>query len=189
MPNEKGIWTPEEAQTGHLFSYRLAQFIAGIIPSLSHNILDFGCGPGAYLRYLTDIGHSACVGIEGTDMKEDFEYVDIFVHDLTIEFDITKRGHVICLEVAEHIPEQYTDKLIKNIVKHVKKNHFLIMSWAVPGQGGLGHVNCQSNEWVIERMYKEGFIHEPQLSSNARSVVESHLAYFKNTILIFRRND
>jgi SAM-dependent methyltransferase len=189
MPTETGIFTPEEAKAGHLFSYRLAQLM-GEIFSKKMPVIDMGCGPGSYLRYLQDIGFFSTIGIEGTK-EQDFEVDDstIYIADLTTPYKSheTSKGNVICLEVGEHIPELYTEIFLDNICQAVKPGQFLFMSWAVPGQDGTGHVNCQPNQWVKDQLFYRGFVFSESLTELAREVVENHLAYFKETVLIFSK--
>jgi len=187
MPNEKGIWSKEEAlePEQHLFSYRLAQFIAKKLKDKRYEkVFDMGCGLGSYVKYLQDVGFVLAQGVEGSDLKENSE-TQIKVQDLTEPFYLGV-GNVICLEVAEHIPSQFTYQFIKNICNHVDKNCFLFLSWAVEGQEGHGHINCKNNDWVISAIEREGFKFQNELTKQARAVVESHLAYFKETILIFK---
>ena len=46
----------------------------------------------------------------------------------------------ICLEVAEHLPAQAAELLVKSLTMHADK---IIFSAACPGQEGQGHINCQ----------------------------------------------
>jgi cyclopropane fatty-acyl-phospholipid synthase-like methyltransferase len=190
MATETGVWSQEEANTGHLFSYRLAQYIGKILRNnKSLPVFDFGCGTGAYVRYLKDIGFRNVTGVEGRSLINfEISEEEVFIQDLTTDFDLIARGHVICLEVAEHIPSEYTSAFIENITKHVDKNCFLILSWAVPGQDGYGHVNCKQNEEVIRELYFHGFELNQVKTAEAREVIEGPYAYFKETILIFQRS-
>lgn len=188
MPTETGIFTPEEAATGHLFSYRLAQFIGKLLPK-DKPVLDIGCGPGSYMRYLLDIGFNEVMGIEGTE-EQNFEVPKdkIVIADITIAPPIPfYKFNIVCLEVGEHIPAEQSDKFFEYIRINCALRGYVVMSWAIPGQDGTGHVNCQPNEWVIKKMREKGFdvLANPTLS--ARDVVEPHLAYFKQSILIFQK--
>lgn len=188
MPTETGIWSKEEASDGHLFSYKLAKFIGDLFEKKETPVIDMGCGPGEYVKYLYDRGFTKLLGVEGTELDEhkDFKPPLFLIQDLTMPFSVPSRfGNVICLEVGEHIPAEHTEQLIKNLVRHVLPGHYLVMSWAVPGQEGLGHVNCMTNEAVVDMMLKAGMIHCPPITKDARAVVENHVAYFRETILVF----
>jgi hypothetical protein len=62
---------------------------------------------------------------------------------------------IISLEVAEHIPEKYEAVYLDNIFRHAKEG--IILSWAVPGQGGLSHINNKPIEYVCVRARNNNF--------------------------------
>ena len=63
----------------------------------------------------------------------------------------------------------------------------VILSWAVPGQTGYGHVNEQPNGYVIEQMRARGFAHDSALSSELRQAVQQH-GWLRNTLAAFSRD-
>jgi hypothetical protein len=183
MPLQTGIWTKEEAvDDNHIFDYKLAQWMGQYFDK-KHPLIDLGCGPGTYLRYFHDVGFEHLKGIEGTELN--FEIGVVKVADLTRPFTLEKKGNIICLEVAEHIPEEFMDKFLHNVVNHLDGT--LILSWAIPGQGGLGHVNCRHNIWVIDEMQKRGLVFNLQDSLKARAMVSNHARWFRDTLLVFQK--
>lgn len=182
MPTKTGIFTQDEANTGHLFSYRLAQYIGKKLhkPKV---IFDMGCGIGSYCRYLKDIGFTNVVGIEGANY-ENLEFKPIIVKDLTEAFDLGK-GNVMSIEVGEHIPKEFEQTFINNVVAHC--DEYLFLSWAHEGQQGYGHVNCRPDWWVIEQITKRGFIHVEELTIEIRSVIEGPYAYLKENLFVFKK--
>lgn len=185
MPTQTGIWNQQEADTGHIFSYKLAKWIAGYFPK-DEPVFDLGCGKGTYLSYLNDVGFSDLTGVEGTALS-DFEHSNIKVKDLARPVNLGKQGNVICLEVAEHIPAQFEADVIDNMVRHIGEGQRLVMSWAIPGQDGHGHVNCRDNIWVVDQFYRRGLRLQLEETMQARAITENHCSWFKNTILVFRR--
>lgn len=183
MPLETGIWTPEEAETGHVFDYRLAQWLGQYFPK-DQPLIDMGCGPATYLRYFHDIGFQDLYGVEGTDIAGS-EFSRVKVQDLTKHFDIEQRGNVMCLEVAEHIPSDFTEMFLNNIERHL--NGKLLLSWGIPGQDGLGHVNCLHNIAVIDLLKKRNIQLNVEDSLIARAMVSNHAHWLRNTIMIFER--
>lgn len=184
MPTETGIYTLEEATHGHDFSYRLAQYIGEYLPK-NEPVIDAGCGPATYLRYLHDIGFKKLIGIEGT--KQNFEFGNILQWDLTEKTKYLSPGNVICLEVGEHIPGQFIHTFIDNIASYVSTGGKLILSWAIPGQDGIGHVSCMHNISVVNEFQTRGFTLLMQDSLNARYIIENRLSYFRNTLMIFQK--
>ena len=53
---------------------------------------------------------------------------------------------VMSLEVGEHIPRQFEHTFISNIVNHATTG--IVLSWAVVGQRGTGHINTRSNAHI-----------------------------------------
>ena len=58
------------------------------------------------------------------------------------------------IEVGEHIPKEYEETFIDNIVKSAKK--MIVLTWAAPGQGGEGHVNNQTPEYIANEIERRG---------------------------------
>jgi tryptophanyl-tRNA synthetase len=88
---------------------------------------------------------------------------------------------VLSLEVGEHIPKEYESVFIDNVCSHT--NNLLIISWAVVGQGGDGHINCQNNEYVINQIESRGLLYNPLKSKELRE--SATIGWFKNTIMVF----
>lgn len=189
MPSQTGIWNQQEANDYHSFDYRLARFLAHNLPK-NQFLYDMGCGLGTYLEYFKSVGFQYLVGFEGEKLNN-FEIDGIHVADLTlpIQYSITDGvvGSVICLEVAEHIPPEDTNYFLNNITPFVSQGGSLVMSWAVPGQEGIGHVNCRDNFSVIAEMINRGFEFDVERSLAARNNVSNHCAWFRNTIMWFKK--
>lgn len=186
MPNEKnGVWNQEEANQHHAFDYFLAKWI-GTYLNKTEPLIDMGCGLGQYLKYFSDIGFKNLRGIEGARLSN-FEHHNIYVHDLSKPQDLGFLGNVLCLEVGEHIPEEGLEAFLNNIVAPIQKGQRIILSWAVPGQEGIGHVSCRDNLWVIGQMAERGLELLTVDTQTARAAVSNHCAYFRETLMIFKR--
>ena len=182
MPNETGYWNEEEAKNNHDFSEALAEWLGWYFHK-KENVVDFGCGNGKYVSYLQDKGFNI-IGIEGANtVTETNQFIE---QDLTSAFWF-ECDNGICLEVGEHIPAEYVKQFIDNITGNVKNT--IVLSWALPGQEGYHHVNCKSNEWVINEMEQRGFKYLQDDSDLARDIVEDRFQYFKNTIMIFQSKE
>lgn len=185
MPTATGIWEQHEANQYHIFDYYLGKWIGQYLPK-DEQVIDFGCGIATLLKYLHDIGFTKILGVEGTHLTN-FEYGGIEVKDLTKPFDLELSGNVICLEVSEHIMAEHTDIFIENITRPLQVGNTIILSWGIVGQDGIGHVNCQHNIWVIDRMKKEGLELQVEDSLSARSVIGDHTSWFRNTLMVFKK--
>lgn len=178
------IWNLDDAKNQHQTSEKLAGALSHILP-VDTPVIDFGCGRGTYLKHLSNEGFE-CYGYEGTPNINDIsDFKGIQPCDLSKPFEIDHKGSVMCLEVAEHIPKEYESILLHNIATPVKE--WFIISWAVKGQGGFGHVNEQNADYVIKTIEKLGFKHQPETSSRLRMAGGSDLWWFKKSIYVFKR--
>lgn len=183
---ETGIWSQEEANTGHAFSYRLAEYLATLFSKYKY-VIDIGCGKATYMKYFRDLGFNNVVGIEGSELK-DFEDHNVVIKDLSEPVDIGCMGNVMCIEVGEHIPAKYEDTFINTLSRHVKPGCLLVVSWAHEGQDGYGHVNCRPSWWVQQKIEARGFVLQSDLTERARFVCEGHVAYLKENLFIFKKS-
>lgn len=181
----KGIFTEEQAKTEHQHSPRLAKALRGILdPKLP--VSDFGCGRGEYIRHLKNFGQTV-MGYEGTLSLFDAA-VPVLTYDIShpmAEGDI--KGHVLCLEVIEHIEKSREKTVIENLKQSVSDDGLLIISWAVEGQGGCGHINERNPDYVIPRIEKEGFKLNASLTDELRREAGADLWWFKKSIYVFQK--
>jgi SAM-dependent methyltransferase len=107
------------------------------------SLLDIGCGTGTWLRAALDLGVSNVFGIDGVRVAQEHLHVakeTIGYLDLAKPFNLGRQFDVaLCLEVAEHLPEESSDGLISSITNH---SDSILFSAACPGQPGQHHVNC-----------------------------------------------
>jgi len=171
----------------HTCSFALCDWIADYLKDQKDKqIYDFGCGIGQYCNRLSKAGFTKLMGFEGSAHTHN-EFDNIKQQDLTVPFILSEKGNVIFLEVAEHIPAQFEDLMLTNVTGACDDK--LIMSWAVRGQPGNGHVNCLNNDEAIAKVTAKGFVYLPNETISARSkILDSDLCpWFKNTTLIFKK--
>lgn len=176
-----GYWSADFAHNHHVFCPELAYIISD---ELEQKIVvnDFGAGLGHYCQYLTERGFR-CNAFDGDpSLKAVFP---ITAQDLTQPFVVLEKGNSLCLEVGEHIPANYTHELVANLVENT--SNYLILSWAVPGQAGVGHVNCLTNKQVIEMMVGEGFQFDKWFTKYLQSQPYPSAPWFKNTLMAFHK--
>ena len=185
-----GYWNGETAHLHHVHCKELSKWICEFLKknwSANLPILDFGMGLGNYLKDLKDNGFNKLYGFEGNIPKKAVFLDNVYEEDFTKPIYFTYEGVVISLEVGEHIPKKGMNVYLDNITKHCSK--YLITSWAVRGQPGFGHVNCLDNHEIIPLIEKRGFTYLKEESESARNVIKDNTWWFKNTILIFKKND
>jgi hypothetical protein len=88
------------------------------------------------------------------------------------------------LEVGEHLPQEFEDVFIQNL--HNNNKYGMVISWAIKGQGGHGHVNEQDNDYIKSKICNLGYINDIETENNFRA--NSRLKWFRNTVMVFRKN-
>jgi hypothetical protein len=142
-------------------------------------IIDIGCGHNFYASILNYCGYKA-IGIDTTDLGSKY----FKKGDVTKPIKIKGNHNVISFEVGEHIPKDYEQIFINNLCKHSKK--YIILSWAVLGQGGDGHVNCQNNDYIINEMFNRNYTLNLEYTNSLREKI--NLFWFRDTLMVFEKN-
>jgi hypothetical protein len=147
--------------------------------------MDFGCATGYFLKYISERTQGLeLIGVEPhASSHSNLEYKNILDYNLGAPFDLNKKGTVMCIEVLEHIPAEFEDAAIDNIVRHCDK--YLFISWAYRGQGGWGHFNEKNINEVVSIFEKKGFAVLKEESIKAR--MASTVSWIKNNFVIFER--
>lgn len=112
-----------------------------------NSVLDIGSGRGYAAAYFHRQGLRvlAVDGFEENCVRSVFPAIQ---HDLTQGPIRTRVDLVHCQEVVEHISEQYLDNLLDSLCC----GRFILMTNALPGQGGYHHVNEQPTEYWINHL-------------------------------------
>ena len=179
MIHERGYWTDHAETNTHMFDEDLCKEIIRQFPGF--DFVDIGCGDGSYTKHLLNAGNN-CKGYDGSPLTPELTDGLCKIKDFSKPVSIGKYDVVLCLEVGEHIPEKYEQIFIDNIVKASKK--FIILSWAIEGQPGTGHVNCKNNGYIINEMSKRGLEYIPELSAALR--LASKFPWFRDTLMVFQ---
>lgn len=146
-------------------------------------IVDFGCGTGSYVKFFKNTGF-VIDGYDGNPNTVELSNGECSVLDLTTDFELGKTFNcVLSLEVGEHVPKEYEQLYINNLVKY--SNEYVIISWGVPGQGGYGHVNCQTNEYIKDEFKKRGYESMDLIEDAIRRSAEA--SWFANTLMVFKK--
>jgi SAM-dependent methyltransferase len=132
------------------------------------SIVDVGCGPGAWLRVCRELGVSDILGIDGQTLDTSVLQipVDRFLpadlasltpaglraQSLLVQrrFDL-----VLCLEVAEHLPEASAQSFIQTLCS---LGPVILFSAALPNQGGTAHINEQLASYWASLFSRQGFV-------------------------------
>ena len=143
---------------GSLSSARIViPLLLELLPVRPNNILDVGCGVGAWLSIWKEYG-CAVQGVDG-------DYIENA--QLLIQEEEFRRGNlkerfspdarfdlVQCLEVAEHLPGSSASELVGSLCEC---SDLVVFSAAAPGQGGENHVNEQPYSYWRDLFEENGY--------------------------------
>lgn len=122
------------------------------------SVIDFGCGSADLLAAFEKRGIEV-LGIDGS--RANFRHLKINKNNFLL-FDIRKAYKskkkydlCFCLEVAEHIEEEYSDILIKSLAS---SSSSIIFSAEPAAESGVRHINLKPYEWWVSKFDKEKFI-------------------------------
>ncbi|MCX4824582.1 class I SAM-dependent methyltransferase [Streptomyces sp. NBC_01142] len=161
-----GLAQDEEIYSGDFYSDIEEGILSSarvIVPMVSkiaapESVLDLGCGTGAWLAEFARHGTGRISGFDGPWV--DVERLHIPRERFTA-LDISDLGQppashdlAVCLEVAEHLPDSSSEQLVSYLTAAAPT---ILFSAAVPGQGGVGHVNEQWLDYWAEKFTRRGY--------------------------------
>jgi SAM-dependent methyltransferase len=135
---------------------------AGVVPRLLHlasvgSVVDFGCGTGGWLAVFLAHGVADVLGLDGPWVRLDQLRIapERFRRaDLAQPIALGRRFDcALALEVAEHLPPDRADGFVADLLAAAP---LILFSAAIPGQGGVEHVNEQWPGWWAERFAAHG---------------------------------
>ena len=101
-------------------------------------VVDVGCGEGWWGAAFADLGCDV-LGLDGDYVEN--RAIPFQPADLTRTVNLGQRFDLaVCLEVAEHLPRKRAAGLVADLTNLADA---VLFSAAIPGQGGVGHVNEQ----------------------------------------------
>ena len=174
----------------HLKHVHNDSVIAGSLLAQYYNIksaYDFGCGIGSFLQGIK--AHKIRVtGFEISNHSK--KYIDksikrniktgVNIFDLK---GLQNRNLSICLEVAEHIDPENSEKLVKLLCDSTNK--YIIFSAAPAEQDGLGHINCHDKQYWIDLFKKHDWNYDELRTNNLLNLWHFLPEYYLNNIMVF----
>jgi SAM-dependent methyltransferase len=122
------------------------------------SIVDIGCGTGTWLSVAKEFGVEEILGVDGVNLDQEelkIPRTNFINANLSQKFNLNKNFDLlICLEVAEHLPESSSNILIDTLTNH---SDFILFSAAIPSQGGQNHINEQWPEYWSDRFSAKGY--------------------------------
>jgi cyclopropane fatty-acyl-phospholipid synthase-like methyltransferase len=178
MIHDHGYWL-DNSNDGHVFDQSLATALLTVFAG--RTVVDIGCGKGDYVKVFRGKG-IVCDGYDGNPLTPTFDPL-LKVCDFSKLTDIGLYDWVLSLEVGEHIPKEYEQAYIENV--HKSNRLGIVLSWAIEGQIGRGHVNCRNNDYIKD-IFK-GLGYENDLDSENRLRSLATLPWLPKTLMVFRK--
>lgn len=159
------------------------------IISETKSAVDVGCGVGTWLFVLKEKGTKDILGIDGDWVNIDhlvIPSISFMQYDLNKEINLNKRYDLaISLEVAEHLLPQSAKGFVTSLTNMAD---FVLFSAAIPGQGGINHINEQWPDYWIDLFKEYGYV---GLDIIRRQIWNDKLipVIYKQNILLFVKKD
>ncbi len=137
-----------------------ARHIAGVLfgEFAPRRLIDLGCGCGVYSDAFRRLGADV-VAVDAVTPPPEFSFPGpIEIRDLTEPFENVWGDFdmALCLEVAEHIPEESVEAFLANICRF---SSLLLFSAAPPFQGGEHHVNERPKRYWRGKLGAHGLLY------------------------------
>ncbi len=186
-----GCYSPDYFNSIGGLSRGSAAVVAPMVMELlqPRSVVDVGCGTGAWAAAFKSAGAAEVLGIDGNycDRSQlEIETSEFLAADLTKPIRLDRSFDLAtCLEVAEHLDQQYASPLVTSLTGLAPA---VLFSAAIPNQGGEHHVNEQwPSYWVNE------FAQHDYLSTDPfRRRLWKHKSvawwYAQNLLLFIRRD-
>ena len=176
----------QNAHFNHMFDYKLAESMVTIMKQNNiASITDMGCGTGHYVKFFEE----SQIKSQGFDGNPDTQKYDVSEGLCVGPVDITEKKFwevtdaAMSLEVAEHIPAEYEQAFISNLVNSAR--HLIFLSWGVPGQPGDFHVNGQLEADVIQKMMERGWEKNEALTQKIKN--DAEFEHLRRNTQVFNR--
>ncbi len=174
---------------GHDKYVKSAELIAGVLHSQlkPKRLVDLGAGCGVYADAFARRGVEV-LAIDGVVAPAEHSYpIKTEVRDLTVPFENVWGDFdiAICLEVAEHIPEEFSDAFLDNVLRFSDR---LIMSAAQPDQPGHHHVNLKPKRYWVAKLAAKGWAYNRKMTGNllgAMSMAELPYRWMVDPISVY----
>lgn len=152
---DKAFYENRRRQTLHT-----AQAVLGVVSEVlvPASVADIGCGTGTFLTAALAGGAVRAIGLEGSWVsgeQVDNQAIDFRNRDLEQRFTLGERVDLaISLEVAEHLTPERADTFVADLCAC---SPAILFSAAIPGQGGVNHVNEQWQSYWARKFEANGY--------------------------------
>lgn len=122
------------------------------------SVVDVGCGTGTWLSAAREQGAGITVGLEGDWMSQErMDEPELLLsnQDLEKSFSLDRWYDLaISLEVAEHLTPERAEHFVAELCRSAP---VILFSAAIPGQGGVNHLNEQWQSYWARLFADHGY--------------------------------
>ncbi len=172
-------------------SLRSASIVVPFVTSLTKpaSVVDVGCGTGAWLSCFRHCGIDDIFGLEFSEVSPHLAHLDashIRIIDASQPFDLPRTFDLaVSLEVAEHLPAESAPGFVESLVRLAP---VMLFSAAVPGQGGVNHLNEQWPSYWARLFARHGYVAADCLRD--RIWTDRRIEWwYRQNLLLFVRED
>jgi SAM-dependent methyltransferase len=142
-------------------------------------VIDVGCGTGGWAKAAHELGRHV-VGVDW-EVPEALRLIETFLNkDLVGGYRCDGYDLAICLEVAEHLPEESAEPLVAGLAKAGR----VLFSAATPGQPGVDHIHCQPHEYWHDLFAQHGMTPDHVGPTWPEEVAD----FYRRNAFIYERN-
>jgi SAM-dependent methyltransferase len=122
------------------------------------SVIDVGCGVGCWLEEFNRHGVTDLLGVDGDYIDRSMLAVapgQFVAHDLERPLNLDRRWDLaVSLETAEHLSPERAESFVDDLVGLAPA---VLFSAAIPGQGGVAHVNERWQDYWAELFARRGY--------------------------------
>ena len=184
--DKSGAWKGKSFHRVHRTDKNFGTALISLLKKLKiSSVTDLGCGTGDYVKRIAGSAISA-QGFDGNPATAELDVsggLCVGPVDLTREKTWNMTDAAMSIEVAEHIPAQFEDRFVENLVSSARD--LVILSWARPEQGGAGHVNGKTAVAVNQKMKEHGWEKNEGFTSQLQS--SATLPWIRRNVQVFTK--
>jgi hypothetical protein len=132
------------------------------------SVADVGGGFGFHSKFFQQVFDLETLCIEGSEKVVELSLVpeSVVCHDYTTGPYVPDKTYDLgwSVEFVEHVEDIYK----QNFIDTLKKCKYVLMTHAVPGQGGHHHVNERHSSYWIDVMTENGFTFDVETTNNCK---------------------
>ena len=140
-------------------------------------VADVGAGVGGYGMFMGLLNPKSppVVSLDGAENIEAWSGGRVGFFDVSTAADVQgfqPVDWVLSVEMAEHVPRSLEAAVVANL--HWLNTKGIVLTWALPGQPGSGHINGRSNRYVHSLLHQLGYTRDASEEARLRRTVNRY---------------